>query len=237
MQASVQHRVLIDALVPNTKVVGRINQLVVDIALVVGGVLLVAICAQIAVRIPTTTVPITGQTFGVLLAGGALGSRRGSLSMLAYMMVGIAGLPVFAPGSSPLGEGQNIHFILPWSGNHGAVWDMSSGGYIVGFIMAAYLVGFLAERGWDRRASVPLAMLLGNLSLYLPGLLWMAYLIGTDWIHPVGRPLGELIAGTGTLDKTLRGGLYPFITGDALKLLLAAMVLPGAWTLIDRLKR
>ena len=65
----------------------------------------------------------------------------------------------------------------------------------------------------------------------------MAYLIGTDWIHPVGRPLGELIAGTGTLDKTLRGGLYPFITGDALKLLLAAMVLPGAWTLIDRLKR
>jgi biotin transporter BioY len=116
--------------------------------------------------------------------------------------------------------------------------DITSGGYIVGFIFAAGLVGYLAERGWDRKQWVHLGMFLGNLAIYVPGLLWLGYLIATDWIHPAaGLPLGELIAGSNTLDKTLAGGLYPFIVGDMMKLFLASLTLPAAWALVDRFKR
>jgi biotin transport system substrate-specific component len=80
-------------------------------------------------------------------------------------------------------------------------------------------------------------MLAGNLAVYSMGLLWLGYLIATDWVAPGGtKPLSELIAGSGTVDKTLKGGLYPFIVGDLMKLLLAAMVLPGAWTVVDHFK-
>ncbi len=230
MQASArQHNVLVDVLVPDLRASSRVNRLAVDAALVVGFALFVAFTAQIAIRIPTTTVPITGQTFGVLLAGGALGSRRGGLSMLVYMLIGMVGLPVFAPGS-PLTEGQNLHLILPWSGSDGLVWSMTSGGYIVGFILAAYLVGLLAERGWDRRSTVPVAMLLGNVLIYAVGLPWLAVHIANN------QGVYDFIGGSNVLDKTLKGGLYPFIGGDAVKLLVAAMVLPGAWALVDRIK-
>jgi biotin transport system substrate-specific component len=80
-------------------------------------------------------------------------------------------------------------------------------------------------------------MLLGNLALYLPGLLWLGYLIATDWVPPGGqKAISELIAGSDTLDKTLKGGLYPFIVGDLMKLLLAATVLPGAWAIVNKVR-
>ncbi len=231
MQATVQHRVLADALTAN--LAARVNRLALDAALVAGGVLLVALCAQIAVKIPTTTVPITGQTFGVLLTGGALGSRRGGLSMAVYMLLGMLSVPVFAPGSGVLSE-QTFFFLLPWSGSDGLVWSMTSGGYIVGFILAAYLVGLLAERGWDRRSTVPFAMLLGNVVIYLVGLPWLAvHIANNEGLYAYFQSQG----GANVLDMTLRGGLYPFIGGDAIKLILAAMAVPGAWALIDRLKR
>ena len=231
MQATVQHRVLADALTAN--LAARVNRLALDAALVAGGVLLVALCAQIAVKIPTTTVPITGQTFGVLLTGGALGSRRGGLSMAVYMLLGMLSVPVFAPGSGFLSE-QTLFFLLPWSGSDGLVWSMTSGGYIVGFILAAYLVGLLAERGWDRRSTVPFAMLLGNVVIYLVGLPWLAvHIANNEGLYAYFQSQG----GANVLDMTLRGGLYPFIGGDAIKLILAAMAVPGAWALIDRLKR
>ena len=218
---------LVDAVIPR-------RGLLVDVALIVGFAFFTAIFAQIAIRFPGTTVPITGQTFAILVSGGALGSRRGALSMLVYVLMGML-LPVFAPASSLLKE-ETVHFILPWAGTSGLVWDMSSGGYIVGFVLGAYLVGLLAERGWDRRARVSLAMVVGNLSIYVVGLPWLALFIAFSTIPGLDLTYYDAIVGNDVLDKTLKGGLYPFIGGDAVKLLLAGMVLPGAWELVRRFR-
>ena len=235
MEAIARPKVLIDAVIPDGGGRSLANRLAMDAALVLGFPFLVAVCAQVAIKIPTTTVPITGQTFAVLLTGGALGSRRGGLSMLVYMLLGMAGLPVFAPGSSPLGDQQVLHFILPWSGSEGLVWAMSSGGYIVGFVIAAYLVGLLAERGWDRHSAVPLAMLIGNIAIYVVGLPWLGiHIANNDGLHGYFE---GIYPGASVVQMTLKGGLYPFIGGDALKLLAAALVLPGAWALVGKVKR
>ena len=236
MATAAQPRVLIDVVLPKIGADSRANRLAMDVAIIVGFALFVAVCAQIAVKIPTTTVPITGQTFAVLLTGGALGSRRGGLSMLTYLVMGMATVPVFAPSSSFLGE-KTFHVLFPWSGTSGQIFDMSSGGYIVGFALAAYLVGLLAEKGWDRRSSVPLAMIIGSLAVYAIGLPWLGWFIGSGATIP-GLELTyyDAIGGSNVLDKTLKGGLYPFIGGDALKLLAAALVLPGAWALVGRIK-
>ena len=238
MQAAATPRTLIDVLVPQFRADDRVYAIARSLALMVGFAWFVALSAQIAVRLPWTTVPITGQTFAVLVTGGALGMWRGAGSLAIYMLMGMIAIPVFAPGSGVTEGTWGVHFILPWSGTDNFVWDISSGGYIVGFIFAAGLVGYLAERGWDRKQWVHLGMFLGNVLLYVPGLLWLGYLIGTDWIHPAaGKPLGDLIAGSSTLDKTLVGGLYPFIVGDMMKLFLASLTLPAAWALVERFKR
>ena len=230
MQAAAPPRVLIDLVLPDVRTESRATRLAIDAALVVGFALLVALCAQIAIKIPTTTVPITGQTFGVLLTGGALGSRRGGLSMLVYMLMGMVSIPVFAPSSGFLSD-KTFHFILPWSGSDGLVWSMASGGYIVGFILAAYVVGLLAERGWDRKSTVPFAMLLGNIVIYLVGLPWLAvHIANNEGLYAYFQSQG----GANVLDMTLRGGLYPFIGGDAVKLMAAALALPGAWALVRK---
>ena len=235
MEATAQPRVLIDVVIPRIGADSRANRLALDATIIVGFALFVAVCAQLAVKIPTTTVPITGQTFGVLLTGGALGSRRGGLSMLLYMVMGMATVPVFAPTSSFLGE-KTFHALFPWSGTSGQLFDMSSGGYIVGFALAAFLVGLLAERGWDRRSTV-LAMVIGSLAVYAIGLPWLGWFIGSGATIPgLDLTYYDAIGGSNVLDKTLKGGLYPFIGGDALKLLAAALVLPGAWALVDRIK-
>lgn len=228
---------LADAVFPRFRTDSRIAVLARDVALMVGFAGFVALCAQIAVRLPWTTVPITGQTYAVLVTGGALGAWRGAGSLSIYMIVGMIGIPVFAPAFGGVTGEWDAHFILPWDGTHALVWDISSGGYIVGFILAAGLVGFLAERQWDRKPWVHFGMFLGNVLLYVPGILWLAYLIETDWIHPAaGVPLGELIEGSGTWNKALQGGLYPFIVGDMMKLLLASLTLPAAWSLVARFK-
>jgi biotin transport system substrate-specific component len=207
----------------------------VDAALVVSFAIFTAVFAQIAIRIPETTVPITGQTLAVLVTGGALGSKRGALSMVVYMLMGMFLLPVFAPSNSLL-SGEIVHFILPWAGSEGLVWDLSSGGYIVGFILASYLVGLLSERGWDRMTRVSLAMVIGSAAIYLVGLPWLALFIAFSDIPGLDLTYYDAIVGNNVLDKTLKGGLYPFIGGDAIKLLVAAMVLPGAWNLTQRFR-
>src|SRR3970040_199893 len=147
---------LADAVFPRVQTDSRVAALARDIALMVGFAGFVALCAQIAVRLPWTTVPITGQTFAVLVAGGA-------------------------PGGADVTGNWDMHFILPWDGTHALVWDISSGGYIVGFILAAGLVGYLAERQWDRKPWVHMGMFLGNAHLYIPGILWLPHLLCEGW--------------------------------------------------------
>lgn len=227
MQATPRTATLVDALLP-----GR--GLLRDAALVVGFSVLVALFAQIAVRLPFTPVPITGQTLAVLLAGGALGANRGAVSLALYAFWGVIGLPVYAPGAAAL-EGELVHFILPWEGTGGPFWLLASGGYIAGFIPAAYVVGRLAERGWDRGWNAAVAMLIGNVILYAPGLLWLGYVISTGVLDGhLDLELAAAIPGANTLDKTLTGGLYPFILGDLAKLYIASVALPGVWALLGR---
>ncbi|MBP7049970.1 MAG: biotin transporter BioY [Phycisphaerae bacterium] len=170
-----------------------------DVALVVGGSILIAVLAQIAVGYP---VPITGQTFGVLLAGALLGSKRGVLCVLAYLAEGMMGLPVFSHGRAGL-----------------AMFFGPTAGYLVGFVPAAYIVGVLAERGWDRRpATTSLAMVLGSAGMYACALTWLFCLDNL-----LGKPLGGSV---------LAVGLYPFLVGDALKIVLATVLLPSGWKLV-----
>jgi biotin transport system substrate-specific component len=135
-----------------------------DAVLVVGGCLLVAGAAQVSIHLPFTPVPVTGQTFAVLLVGASLGSARGLASLALYLAVGIAGLPFFAGGAS---------------GGH--VLMGASGGYLVGFALAGAVTGFLAQRGWDRSFSSALgAMLTGNVLIYLIGVPWLAHSLGAS---------------------------------------------------------
>jgi biotin transport system substrate-specific component len=138
--------------------------LLADALLVLGGVGLISLAAQVAIPLPFTPVPITGQTFAVLLVGASLGTARGGAAGILYVLLGIAGAPVYADG----GHG--------WSVVTGA-----SGGYLVGCALAAALTGYLAERNWDRRFSSAVgAMLTGNLVVYLVGLPWLAVVLGTN---------------------------------------------------------
>ncbi len=171
-----------------------------DFILILVGSLVVALSAQISVPLPFSPVPVTGQTFGVLLVGALLGSRRSALSLLAYLGEGALGLPVFAGGTGGL-----VRLAGP------------TGGYLLGFVATAFLVGRLCERGWDRRLlTIAIAMLLGNAIIYLFGLPWLARFVGPD--------------------KVLALGLLPFIPGDLLKITLAALALPGGWALTHRIK-
>jgi biotin transport system substrate-specific component len=166
-------------------------------ALVVGFALLTAAAAQVTVPLPWTPVPVSGQTFAVLLAGAALGWRAGAASQLLYVVLGAIGLPFYSGGASG------------WTFLSGA-----TGGYLVGFVVAAALVGLLAERRQDRSVvtSVP-AMLAGTAVIYLFGVTWLAHVLGTDAV--------------GAMEK----GLLPFVIGDMLKLVAAGALLPVAWRL------
>ena len=171
-----------------------------DAVLVLGGSVAMALSAQLAIPLPFSPVPVTGQTFAVLLIGALLGSRRGCLCLLAYLAEGAAGLPVFAAGTGGL-----LHLTGP------------TGGYLAGFVVAALVTGFLAERGWDRRFWTTIAaMLLGNIAIYAYGLPWLAFFVGAG--------------------KALPLGLKPFIAGDIYKLLLAAVLLPSGWKLLGHIK-
>ena len=219
MQSGVQHRVLADAILPDFASDSKISSYAKDIVLIMSFVLIMTLSAQIVIKLPGTVVPITGQTFGALLAGGALGSKRGPISMVVYMLIGMFGAPVFAVSGSVLAENQSIHFITPWAGSSGLIWSMASGGYIFGFIFASYLIGKLSEKGWDRQSKVILCMVLGNVVIYAFGLPWL------------------MINLSASLSDTLLWGLWPFIPGDALKLVLASLALPGAWAIVDRVKK
>ena len=188
-----------DFLVP-IRVGERLNARVRDVTLVVAGALLVYLTARVSLPVPGSPVPITGQTFGVLLVGGALGFRRGLVAVGLYLLLGVVGLPFFADGK----------------GGVAMIWG-ATGGYLVGFAIAGALVGRLAELGWDRRLGGALgAMLLGNVAIYLVGLPWLKVVTGMS------------------VQDTVANGLTPFLVGDALKLILAAVLFPAAWWIVGR---
>ena len=168
--------------------------LVRDVALVAGAAALTGIAAQIAIPLPFTPVPISMQTFTVLLAGAALGPLRGGLSMLLYLVAGVAG--------------------VPWFSDQHSGWEFATFGYIIGFVVAATLVGALARLEADRTVlGAVVLMVLGNLVIYVFGVAWLANSLRVD------------------LPTALGYGLWPFLIGDALKIALAAGLLPAAWRL------
>lgn len=188
-----------EATTPRTAVLGDLlpGAWVRDIALVVGAAGLTGVAAQISFPIPGTPVPVTMQTFAVLLSGAALGFHRGGAGMILYLLAGAAGVPWFAGGSSGFGG--------------------ASFGYVVGFVLAAALVGVLAGRGGDRTPMRTLAtMTIGTITIYLVGVPWLMVVTGAG------------------LPTALAQGVVPFLIGDALKVLLAAGLLPGAWKLVRR---
>jgi biotin transport system substrate-specific component len=141
----------------------RLGTRVRHIALIVAGALIVALCAQ--VYIPVQPVPFTGQTFGVLVVGGALGFRRGALALLLYLAIGAIGLPVFAEGKHGL-----------------AILGGPTAGYLIGFVVSAAVVGRLAELGWDRRLPGALAMMaIGTVIIYAIGVPWLKVSLGLSW--------------------------------------------------------
>jgi biotin transport system substrate-specific component len=178
----------------------RAVALVADAVLVALGVALVAASAQFSIQ-----VPITGQTFAVLLVGGAYGATRALATLAAYLVVGGLGYGVFAGHASG------------WS-----VLKLSSatGGYLVGMLVAAAVVGWLADRGWDRKPwrSLP-TMILGNVVIYAFGATWLAHALGVG-----AQQAWDL-------------GVKDFLVGDALKILLAAGLLPAAWWVVDEVRR
>lgn len=191
---------LADLILPGSAGARRIAR---DVALIVAGSLLVALFAQIKIPLGFTPVPITGQTFAVLLVGAMLGGWRGGLALALYAIEG-AFLPFFAGGAS------------------GWFWLLPSGGYIVGFIPAAALVGWLCQRGWNRRPWILAAMLLGNAVLYVPGLIQLNLFLPANVAEAWGCA------------NVWRCGLLPFVAGDLAKLIVASLTVPAGWALLDR---
>ena len=196
-----------DFLVPVT-IGERMSSRLRHVALIVAGALLIALSANLSIKVPGSPVPITGQTFSVLLVGGALGARRGVLATLLYLVLGLF-LPVYADHES------GIAVIGTVSGGHVVLG--ATGGYLIGFVVAAGLVGRLAELGWDRRFGGALAaMALGDLVIYLFGVPWLMAATGMDFQTAIAL------------------GVTPFLLGDAIKLALAAGLFPIAWWVVGR---
>ncbi len=166
-----------------------------EILLVLVGSLFLAACAQIV--IPLQPVPITGQTFGVLLIGATFGAKRGAATIVAYLIEGALGLPFFAAGKSGP-----------------AVLVGPTAGYLFGFVVAAWVIGWMAERGLERTIRTSFVpFLAGTGIIYLFGVSWLAFVLGD-------------------LSQAIAAGVLPFLVGDAIKLVAAAMTLPIAWRLV-----
>ena len=192
MNIATNNSLLVGVLWPKTKERIKGERFLV---LMIAGSLLLALSAKIQIHL--LPVPITMQTMVVLLIGLAFGWRLGGATYLLYLLEGMVGLPVFA-------KGAGIPYMLG-----------PTGGYLLGMFLACLVVGKLAEQGWDKNDfSTAAAMLVGNIVIYVPGLLWLGTVVG--WSKPV-----------------LEWGLYPFIYGDILKVLLAAFLVPTVWKVLN----
>jgi biotin transport system substrate-specific component len=171
-----------------------------DIALTLAGTAFITVAGYIAIPLPFTPVPLSLATFAVLLTGASLGPVRGSASALLYLALGVLGVPLFAGGN--------------------AGWAFSSFGYILGYVVAALLVGTLARHRADRSVLTTLGLAgLGSLAIYACGVPWLAAFAGVDIATAIGL------------------GVVPFLIGDAIKIVAMAGLLPATWRLIDRARR
>lgn len=196
MALALTNKVLAEAIAPRQGA----QLLAKQAALVVLGIAVLAIAAKI--KVPMWPVPITMGTFAVLTIGAAYGARLGLVTILGYMIIGALGFDVFAGSSA---EAYGLTYMMG-----------GTGGYLLGYVMATVALGWFAQAGWDRSAGkMALAMLAGNVIIYVPGLIWLGMLYG--WDKPI-----------------LQWGLTPFLIGDALKLALAAALLPALWKLVGR---
>lgn len=194
---------LADYLIPSHE--SRGITLLRDCLLVIGFSIFTALCAHVSLLLPFTPVPITLQTLAVLLTGAALGSKRGGLALLAYLAEGAVGLPVFAPAPN-----------LP--GGFLALIGVT-GGYLWAFPVAAFMVGWLCERGLDRSLlTSALAMLPGSVIIYVLGAFQLALVLHVNAV------------------QALQFGVIPFLPGDLLKLIVAALLLPTTWALVRKVK-
>jgi biotin transport system substrate-specific component len=196
-----------DFLVP-IRIGERMSARLRHIALICIGAAFIALTANITIWLPDNPVPITGQTLAVLLVGGALGLRRGAMSVGLYLILGFW-LPVYA------GHTHGAATILSF-GSGGLIMG-ARGGYLVGFLFAAAVVGWLAELGWDRHVVGAVgAMLVGEVLIYAFGVPWLAVATGM------------------TTETAIDKGMLPFLLGDAIKLAIAAAIFPSAWWLVGR---
>jgi biotin transport system substrate-specific component len=179
-----------------------------EVALAAGGVLALAASAQVAIPLSFTPVPITGQTFAVMVIGSSYGLVRALIAMVSYLLVGLAGAPVFSP------DPKSGH---PRTGQQ--LLQSPSLGYVIGMLVAIALLGLLSQRAWDRRfATATAQMALANIIIYVFGVTWLARAAHLD------------------TQTALAKGLLPFLLGDSLKIALAASVLPVAWRVVNRFR-
>ena len=191
--------VMIDSLGSTTDM-ELIPRILREIVLVIAGSILIALAAQWYLPLPFSPVPITRQTFAVLFLAALYGNNRGGLTVLTYLILGMVGRPVFADGTFGIAT-----IVGP------------TGGYLVGFLPAAYIVGFLSKRRWDRQAwSTAISMIIGNIIIYLAGTAWLSQFVG--W------------------ENVLQMGVIPFLIGDGAKIALATVMLPSGWKLLDKYK-
>ena len=187
-----------------------------NLLMIAVGALLIFLGARISFYLPNEPfVPVSLQTFGVLFGGALLGFRRALAAVGLYLLLGIVGLPVFAWDSASETYRAGLSTIATL--RDGALILGTTGGYLVGFLLAGGLVGRLAELGWDRRIGGSVAaMALGNVVIYLVGVPWLMLALQAD------------------LETGLRHGLWPFLVGDIVKLVVAAALLPAGWWLVRR---
>jgi len=201
MLSATRQNTIMDTMLPAIAGDRRMSRLLAQLVFILAGGTLLAASAQFKVMVPPSPIPIAGQKLVVLMIGMAFGPRLGAITILAYILAGLRGLPVFAGGGAGL-----------------PVLVGPSGGYLVGFVAAAFVIGLLAQRGMDRSIlRTALAMVVGTLVIYLFGYAWLASLIG--------------------MEKALLFGIQPYLWGDAMKLVAAACLMPAAWRGVRAVER
>jgi biotin transport system substrate-specific component len=202
-----QNKVLAEVIGPG----GDTARLLRQAVLVILGIAALAIAAKVQVPMWPSPVPVTLGTFAVLTIGAAYGPRLGLVTILGYMAIGALGFDVFANSSA---ESYGLAYMMG-----------GTGGYLAGYVLATLFLGWAARRGWDRSVLwMALALVIGNLIIYVPGLAWLHHIVAGGAFDPASH--------ASPWQQTMVWGLTPYLIGDALKLALAALLLPGLWRLV-----